>query len=266
MIRRLAIIAALCCLAAPYALAQTAFYTHSVGDSVSISPAGILAGKPGGGQRAYFVELVKAMMREADRARPIHEVPLSRGLALLERDGPVAFFKVVRTRARDPKFKWVGPISSFKTWFYEYEDRPTGIKTMDDARALKAVCTVRGNNMVKWFTDHQFRNVVQATSYEDCVKLLEHGRVDLIHGSRYRPMTPDRERAQKIRRTLVSTSDEDFEPEWTNAGYIAFSQAVPDKEIAMWQAALETVSTSGEMARLKAMYLLDVNGSPLDTE
>lgn len=266
MIRRLAIIAALCCLAAPYALAQTSFYTHSLGDSASVSSAGTLVGKPGGGQRAYFGELAKAMMRQAGSVQPIHEVPLSRGLALLERDSPVAFFKVIRTRDRDAKFKWVGPISGFKTWFYEFEDRPTGIKTMDDARAVKAVCTVRGNNMVKWLTDHKFRNIVQATSYEDCVKLLEHGRVALIHSSRYRTITQDSDRAKKIRRTPVSTSDEDFEPEWTNQGYIAFSQAVPDEEIAMWQAALDAVTASGEKDRLKEMYLVDVYGAPLDTD
>lgn len=258
-----AAVAAILMIPTPRASAEVQFLTHSLGQATYLDDAGHIRGKPDGGRRAFYVELVHAMMADRGIAHPITQVPLSRGLAMLDHGGAYALFNIVRTEARNPKYKWVGPTSNFTTWFYEHADHPTAIKTLDDARAVSAVCAVRGNNMVSWYQRHGFQNVVIAGNHGDCIQLLAYGRVDLVHGSRYERITMDEALASKIHRTPVSTALAADASAWTTLGHIAFSKSVPDAEIKAWQDALDRLKASGAYEALQTMYLKEVNGQPL---
>ncbi|NVJ97128.1 MAG: transporter substrate-binding domain-containing protein [Alphaproteobacteria bacterium] len=242
-------------LAAPVG-ADIKFLTHSLEDAVYRDAEGTLHGHKNGGRRAFYVETVRAIMRQRGVEIPISEVPLSRGLSLVENDGEYALFNIIRNPERKDKFKWVGPISETKTFFFEHADRPTGIRNFEDAKTVNVLCVVRGNNIVIWFKNQNFTNLVTANSKEACVQMLEYGRADLIYNSEHQPWPVAAERSVKLVNTGVQTQDPNAEPDFYNLGYVAFSKTIPDTEIARWQAALDAIKASGEFARLKETYLI----------
>jgi polar amino acid transport system substrate-binding protein len=249
-------VSCLLCLFGTAVQADLKFLTHSLGESTYVGDDGLLHGRDGSGRRAFNVETVVAMMRHLNEHLPIAEVPLSRGFYRLEHEPDIAFFNVIKNDVRQKKYKWVGPISNLKTYFYEHVKNPTGVKTMQDARKVRGVCGVLGNNMNGWLERNGFENVITTNSLKACVQLMEYGRASLVYGTEYQFHNAVGDFTWHLRRTPVSTDDVEGEREATDLGFIAFSPDVPDAEIARWQAALDAIKASGEYARLRDRFLV----------
>ncbi|TNE64271.1 MAG: hypothetical protein EP335_07330 [Alphaproteobacteria bacterium] len=209
---------------------------------------GQIRGKLHGGRRSFYVEVVVAMMQERGLESRIEEVPLSRGLFLLERESDFALFNLIRNEDRDARFKWVGPISSFSTYFYEHVNAPTGVRSISDARKVASICVLRGNNVERHMRGLGFNNILLANSNEACAQLLGYERVSLMTESRYPWFVNDPVLSTLIVRTPVVLAITD--------GFIALSPNVPDEEVAAWQQALGTIRQNGLYDRLVETYLL----------
>lgn len=238
-----------CCLAvAPLAAnAETRFLTHSLDTAVHTDEKGYLRGNPHAGRRAFYVEVVHAMMLARGMPSLIEEVSLSRGFHLLDGEADYAFFNVIRNDDRRNRYKWVGPIDVFPTYFYELKASPTAIHSIDDARHVGAVCALSGNNLVGLLEQQGFQNILKANSNDACAKLLRYGRVNLITGSEYPWFMTNPELKDLLVRTTVTLS--------VDEGFIAFSRSTPEDEIIDWQAALDSVRQTGLYDRLRLMHL-----------
>lgn len=244
---RVAIVLYLLAVAPSAANAQTRFLTHSLDTAVHTDENGHLRGNLHAGRRAFYVEVVHAMMAARGTITVIEEVSLSRGFHLLDGEAAYAFFNVIRNDERRDRYKWVGPIDVFPTYFYELRSAPTAIQSIEDAKAVGAVCALSGNNLVSLLERLGFRNVLRANSNDACAKLLRYGRVNLITGSEYPWFMTNPELQGLLSRTTVTLS--------VDEGYVAFSRATPDDEIAQWQTALDTIRQSGLYDRLREMHL-----------
>ena len=238
------------------------FITHSLGTAVYRDEFGMLRGLEGGGRRAFVIELVRAMMVEANLVTAIDEVPLPRGLALLESGKNYAFFNIVRNAERRDRFKWAGPIYEEPNFFYDHATRPSGINTLDDAKQVKGICAVRGTNIVGWFSHHGFTNIVEANSFSACLQLLNYGRVALVQSAENPLVIEDKFLAKAVHRTEVKVEDPNDTVPATGPGYIAFSPDVPDDEVARWQKALDTLKQRGDYARLRTRMLISQSDGP----
>ncbi|MCJ9430552.1 hypothetical protein [Kordiimonas marina] len=239
------------------ARAEVKFLTHSLNNSTYISSGGMLRGKPHTGRRAFYVEVVMAMMQARGAVSRIEEVPLSRGLFLVGREKNFALFNIIKNRDRIGRFKWVGPISVFPTYFYEHIDAPTGVRSIEDAKKVPSICVLRGNNLEQNLRDKGFTNIFLANSNDSCVHLLGYRRVSLIPESRYPWFMNDPVLSRILVRTPVVLSIDE--------GYVAFSPNVADTEIAAWQKALDTIKKNGRYESIVNTFLISSKDAKAET-
>ncbi|TFH64797.1 MAG: transporter substrate-binding domain-containing protein [Gemmatimonadales bacterium] len=219
--------------------------THSTGDAVFLDQNGELRGVEQGGRRAMYVELVREILKSLGDPRGIEVVPLKRALFRLEHEPGQVLFNLNRTQERENSFKWAGPIHATSSYFYENSERPAGIKSLDDAMKVGAICVLRENVHHKFLSSSGFKNLKPVDSYASCIKMLALGRVDLAPLSTLSSANTDEQRL--LRSTGVMIMD--------SQGYIAFSKETPDAEVQRWQDALDGIIASGRYDDIAGKYL-----------
>lgn len=235
-------------LACATSAAEVTVLTHSTFSQVSVDGE-TLRGVAKGGRRAFYVELVRALLADLGVADQIQDVPFARGLMLVQQRDQVAFFNLDRTPEREDLVQWVGPISSDLDVLYESADHPTGIQNLDDARG-KRICVLRANVHDRKLSALGFSELVRARSYEQCLKLLDAGRVDLAASAVEtlpEKLTATGIEPQRVRRTPVVLMRTD--------GYIALSRTTPPAEVARWSEALARLKASGRYQALHEKYV-----------
>ena len=230
--------------------AEIKFLTHSVGEQTFVDAEGELRGKEHGGRRAFNVELVREMMQVVGHPKNIEVIPFNRGFSIVQTDPGYAIFNVNRTSDRENTVKWVGPLQSTVTYFYENRNFPVGIKNLEEAKEVESICVLRGNVHHHALERQGFTNIYPANSYASCVRMLVLGRVSLTPLSNLSSLigaeTPE---ARAIQKTLVKVMESE--------GYLVFSKETPDEVIAEWQVALDGIKASGRYDELVKLYLGD---------
>ena len=236
-------------LALPVPAAGLPIYTHSCGTEVTREPDGI-HGVPHGGKRAFYVELVRAILAEMGTTAKIEEIPLARGLAMLQHGDDLVLFNITRSPEREQAMSWVGPISEETDRLYERKSDPTGIRTLEDARTLP-VCVLNGNVDDAVLRRNGFNNLSRSLDYEGCFRMLGVGHVRLVASA-------DLGLEQKLTRAGVSEDTVVATPAVViqQDGYIAMPKRTPGSETQRWNAALAKIRQSGKYAQLFARYAL----------
>jgi len=222
--------------------------THSTADAVQLVN-GEMVGREHGGKRAYYVELVRALLAELKIAARVEDVPLARGLKWLSStDERVAFFNLSRTPQREALFRWVGPISHERDYLYQRAGDAAEPRQLDDVRQSR-ICVVNRNVHDQLLGERRFTDLARVRSVEQCLRMLMAGRVRYVAAAEAgmeRRLQSLAIPADGVRRTglmLVET-----------AGYIALSAQTPQSEVERWNAALRQLQREGVVERLQAVY------------
>lgn len=221
--------------------------THSLAGQAEMVD-GALRGKPDGGKRAYFVELVRAMLAELGQPARIEEVPLARGLVLLLQHENIALFNVDRTAEREERMAWVGPIWEESDYLYERAAAPTGIHSLADARPLR-VCVLNASAHDALLARAGFAHLYRHSTYVGCFQMLALGRVDLVAsgaGGLEQKLRAALVESRAIRATPVRLA--------SAKGYIGLSPGSPAAEVARWNGALAALTKSGARRALLQRY------------
>lgn len=226
------------------------FMTHSLGEQVSMDSSNQLRGKANAGRRAFNIELVREMMLIMGYDPVFEIVPFKRGLLAVQTKQAQALFNVNRTDSREDTVKWVGPLQSSVTHFYENKENPTGIKRLDDVKQVDAVCVLRGNVHHRFLEKNGFENIYPVSSYGNCIDMLEMKRVSLTPLSNLSSLLDENNRTDEgfLQKTPVLLMK--------SKGYLAFSKDVSDAEIDKWQEALDSLKQSGQYDELVQKYLV----------
>lgn len=223
------------------------FLTHSLGEQSYLEGAKILRGKEHGGRRAFDIELVREMMLLVGERAEIEEIPFKRGLMLVQSSPDYALFNVNRTEEREHTVKWVGPLQSSITHFYENAKAPTGIKSMEDAKRVGSICVMRGNVHHRYLERQGFTNIYPVNSYASCIDMLILGRVSITPLSNLSALAESKNpEATLVKKTPVKVMESE--------GYLAFSKNTSDALIEEWQAALDEIKASGRYDELLNLY------------
>ncbi len=225
--------------------------THSAETQTIYTQDSGLRGIEGAGRRAFYVELVRRLLEELNQPANISNVPLKRGLLMLQDGQAEALFNLVRTPERETQFKWVGPIDGGINRFHQSSRRPTGIASLADARRVGGICVLNGGVHDSTLVDLGFTNLVRANSYTICFAMLIYGRVDLTPATRIRGRELLEEGfTQTEIETIVPTNVVLLE----SRGFIALSSSIPDKTVEQWQAALDQLTANGEYDLLRERF------------
>lgn len=245
---RLALLAAICCgLAGSGAVRAWTILTHSTGTEVHVVD-GELVGKEHGGRRAYYVELVRALLAELRIPDHARDVPFARGLKWVTSEDEVAFFNVSRTPAREDLVRWVGPISHERDFLYHSATQTASLTRLLDGQH-EPICVMNGNLHDQLLSSLKFSALTRARSFEHCVRILLAGRVRYLAtaeeglGPRLQAMALP---ADALVRTEVMLQE--------SGGFIALSPRTSDAELERWNVALDKLRREGVLERLRERY------------
>lgn len=222
-------------------------YTHSLGNQASMQGS-TLRGHPHGGKRAFYVELVHELLNELQQPADILEVPLARGLKLVQSRSHVVLFNLSRTDEREHLMYWVGPTLQETDYLYELKARPTGIHVIEDAATLP-VCVLNGSSHDSLLLAHSFTHIQRANSYAGCFRMLAAGRVQLVASADsdlQRKLAEAEVPAASIVPSAVSLGQD--------RGYIALSLDTPVAEVKRWRQALAQLTRDGRYQRLQEQF------------
>lgn len=219
-----------------------------------------LRGKPHAGRRAFYVELVRAMMIKQGIPPIIENYPLSRAMRDVQTNDNIAFFNVTRTLQREDTVKWGVKLLETTSYFYELKAEPTDIKTLDDAKKVASIGVLRGGVHEATLESLGFNNLLAVGSYSQILNMLLRGRIQLTASTNAESLLPtDRVSvAQMLRRTEVKVHD--------SIGYLCFSKNVSDDVINKWQEAYQQLRDTGELQDLIDNYLLPRKNYNLPTD
>ncbi|MBV8047318.1 MAG: transporter substrate-binding domain-containing protein [Paludibacterium sp.] len=232
----------------PAHAADWQIYTHSLGDEARVDGTS-LHGRAHGGKRAFYLELMRALLAELQLPDRIVEVPLDRGLWLVQHKDHVALFNLTRTPEREHAVQWVGPISYEVDRLYESARRPTHIRTLAAAKSLP-VCVLRDNVHDAILSRQGFVMLYRSDSYIDCFKMLDAGRVRLVASA-------DLDLRAKLAAADVAPSHIRATPAIIDkrSGFIVLSKQTPAAEVVRWRKALDRLKQDGRYQALYQRYM-----------
>lgn len=197
----------------------------------------------------YGTEVVKAMQSELNSCDPIAMLPWDAAYEKAINDSNVVIFTMERTPARENLFNWIGPLGSNKSSFYVRKDSNLTIKSLEDAKKLKAIATTAG-----WFTEQylkkqNFPNLISSEKPTDNVKQIMDGSADAA-------IFTDVTVKDIIKQ--AGCQPEDLIPIFevmTTDYYIGISRKTDPEIVGKWDKAFESIKANGTLDALKQKWL-----------
>ncbi len=192
----------------------------------------------------YGTDIVREIMKRNRVFEPIRISTWSNGYELALDNPNFCLFTMDRTPIRESLFQWVGPIGTNTTWFYVKKGSGIAIGSLEEARNLASVGTVKS-----WFSDQYLRSLgfTNLTAGEDPAEMtdkLMKGEVDafvctgitfpdILAGAGY-------SRGDAVPAFALMSSD----------FYISFSRSTSPVVVEPWRAAFQAMKEDGTVASI----------------
>ena len=195
-------------------------------------------------------EIVQAIQKRIGDTNKIKVYPWVRGNKILDKKKNSALFSMMRTKSRENKYKWVGPLDRLEIVFFKRKGSNITLKSIDDARKVKKIGVTKKVANYEILHSKGFKNLdVIGGSDDKNIKKLLKGRIDLWPYVKVAGLY----NAKKIGQAGMIVPI----PNVTLAAgdlYIAFNKNTDDKIIKKWQKAFDELLKDGTIAKIKARY------------
>lgn len=187
-------------------------------------------------------EMVRELMRRQGLDGDITLLPWARAYAEARQGPRVALFETTRTEAREPLFKWVGPIKRIVDGLYARAGSDLTIDELEDARSVDGLCAYLEGSGGNSLEEQGFSNLERPTQPAQCLRMLMRGRVDLWlssdigHPPHFQAAGIHADAVERVHTLSIQYL------------YIAFSRDTPDTIVADWQATLDEMKRDGALA------------------
>ena len=195
------------------------------------------------------VEIVRELLEDLSLPDTIEVYPWDRAYRETQNMPNRILFAMGRNEAREPLFKWVGPLLDNTTYFYKRKNSPVSINSIEDARIVDGIA-VRKN----YFTHTHLKNLgfsnLYVTREEDLgLRMLIANRVDLVAIGEL-GLKPYCERYELDCSAVENTGVAVYESKL----YIAFSKDTQDRVIKRWQKSLDDLKQRSAFKRIIDKY------------
>ncbi len=201
--------------------------------------------------KGFSVEIIQAIIKQLNHEYKIQLLPGARGERMLRTEKNIMSFSLFRTKKRENKFKWIGPISDDAVYFYKKKDYPLSIKTLEDAKKVNLITSFHKGLVYDMLIENGFTNLSPVSNHLSSIKKVLKGRVSL--GVNLTPLGIKYylRKAQLPQDAIELTSVKivDFPL------YIAASRDISDETIKQWQKALNEIKASGEYDKIYNKYM-----------
>jgi polar amino acid transport system substrate-binding protein len=160
----------------------------------------------------------------------------------------VLIYPIIRSKERDPLFKWVGELDQVTPMFYKLrERRDVVVKSLQDAKNF-SVGVVRDDSRQEYLEGKGFNKMVISSNNLDNLRKLLSGQVLLV------PM-PEREAREQCEDLHIAY--EDLEAVYTldelsKGLYVALSIKTPDETVKRITTAFTQLKDDGTVAKVLA--------------
>lgn len=195
------------------------------------------------------VEIVREILKRVNHPDNIKILPWSRAYQATLNGEDYVLFPTTRAIEREDKFKWVGPLFTYKSVFFAKKGSGIKIKSLEDAKNVRAIGVYKDDFQEIFLKARGFTNLVSnERELLNPVKLVL-GQIDLWAsgmGSGYYNLK------------WANIDAKEIEPIFTyyeGVNYIAFSKNVPDETIKKWQEALDEIYKDGTYKKIESKYI-----------
>lgn len=192
----------------------------------------------------FSAELVREIQRRIGSHETIQVVPWARGLYELDHSPNTLLFSVARTAERNPKYRWIGPITERTYAFYARANDNIKINSLDDARKVPSIGVYRNDVRDQTLTKLGFTNLDRADNNVVNLRKLMLGRLTLFAGSV--PQTESQTRA-------AGFSPSEIKPIFVflrSQLYVAASLSTDPAVVARWNKALDDMKKDQSFQKL----------------
>jgi len=190
------------------------------------------------------VEVVRQIQRRVGNRDPIRLVPWARGYAMALGQPNVALFLMARTKERDAHFHWVGPVVESVYSLYVKADSKRVLRTLEDAKALRAIGVYRDDARDQMLTREGFLNLERTTDNVMNARKLLAGRIDAMVSSEIG--VQDLLKVAGVDRGAVKEAL----PVAHVQLWIAFSKGTPRHTVVAWERAFEGLRSDRTLERI----------------
>ena len=196
------------------------------------------------------VEIVEAINKELNEKNKIEIYPWVRANKILDNKNNTALFSMLRTKSRENKYKWVGPLDRLEIVFFKKKGSNITLTSIDDARKVNKIGVTKKVANYEILHSKGFQNLdVMGGSDDKNIKKLLKGRIDLWPYSKAAGLYNAKRLGQAGMIVAI--------PGVILAGgdlYIAFNKKTDDKLINKWQKALDKLKKNGSIQKIKDRY------------
>lgn len=196
-------------------------------------------------------QVVEAIQEKIDDTNKIKVYPWTRGIKILNSKGNTALFSMLKTKDREDKYKWVGPLAKMELVFFKRKGSLIDLKTLEDAKKVKKIGVTKNVANFDILNAQGFKNldVIKSGVDEKNIKKLVKGRIDLwpslktagIYNAKQLGFNGE---IEPIDNVVIFEGDL----------YIAFNKKTNDKIITKWQKVLDQLVKDGTIDKIKARY------------
>ncbi len=196
------------------------------------------------------VEIVEAIEKELGNNNKIKLYPWVRGVKVLDKKKNSALFSMLRTKDREDKYKWVGPLDKMQLVFFKKKGSSIVLNNIDDARKVNKIGVTRKVANHDILSSMNFKNLDVASGNDDKnIRKLLKGRIDLWPYLKSAGLY-NAKKMGKAGEIVVIPNVVLFEGDL----YIAFNKKTDDKIIKKWQNALDKLVKNGTIDKIKKRY------------
>jgi len=125
------------------------------------------------------IDIVKEIQRRVKSNEKIQLYPWARAYKMALEEENVILFGMARTKIRDNKFYWIGPIAKKRDILVAKKDSGIKIFSLEDAKKVDYIGTLRDDTKEIFLKSHGFTNLVSTHDDQKNAKRLLYGRIDL---------------------------------------------------------------------------------------
>jgi polar amino acid transport system substrate-binding protein len=204
----------------------------------------------GGSVGGMATEVVRAIQERVGDSSPITLGEWATGYDEALKQPNAMIYSAVRTPQRDKQFKWVGPISELRTFFY---GKPGGItlSSLEDAKKVAKIGVPKKFYAEDWLLKAGFTNLVSSDTPADMIEQFKKGEIQLFvsHNLAISNLLMDTKVPVQSVKPILAFMD-------VKQHWMAFNLKTPDDIIQKWQKALDDLKKDGSFQKIWVKYNL----------
>ena len=199
---------------------------------------------PEGAWQGLAWDLVQQIGKRTGQALNVSSVVWTIGYNMSLDQPNIVLFSMVKTKAREPLFQWIGPFVDIQFGLFARKDSSVKVSTLEDARRLPRIGVYTDDISDLWFSARGFTNLDRAKSASSNVKKLLAGFLPVIASSYNRVATELKEAGD------LPDSIKMLYPYLNAPLYFAFSRGSDPALVASWAHAFQELKDEGTLENL----------------